>query len=46
MLDYQILFILFYFIIFFLRLNMHWIYSKLARSRLNESCTHLCNVDK
>ena len=23
-----------------------WIYSYLARSRLNESCTHPCNVDK
>ena len=25
---------------------IYWIYSNLARSRLNESCTHPCKMDK
>ena len=40
---------LFHFIIIifiFFCFDMHWVYSNLARSRLNESCTHPCNVDK
>ena len=39
------IFILFYFIYLFFLLNMYWIYSNLALSRLNESCTSPCNVD-
>ena len=31
---------------FFSGFDMYWVYSNLARSRLNESCTHPCNVDK
>ena len=47
-------FIPLYFVILFISLYcyffsgfaMYWVYSNLARSRLNESCTHPCNVDK
>ena len=34
------------YIYIFLHLDMYWIYSNLARSALNKSCIHPCNVDK
>ena len=41
------LFILFYYYYhyYFFRFDMYCVYSNLACSRLNESCTHTCNVD-
>ena len=41
-----ILFIYFIILLFFSGFDMYWVYSNLARSRLHESCTHPCNVDK
>ena len=37
---------LFHYTVIFFRFDMYWVYSNLARSRLNEYCTHPCNVDK
>ena len=36
----------FFLLIYLILFNRYWIYSFLARSRLSESCTHRCNVDK
>ena len=33
-------------LLFFFRFDMYCVDGNLARSRLNESCTHPCNVDK
>ena len=38
--------IFFFLLIYLILFNRYWIYSYLARSRLNESCTHRCNADK
>ena len=43
---YFFYFIYFIRLLFFSGFDMYWVYSNLARSRLNEPCTHPCNVDK
>ena len=43
---YFFYFIYFIILLFFSGFDMYWVYSNLARSRLNESCPHPCNVDK